>query len=108
MENKDIASLCFNGDEENLKQTINTQPAIVTTSIAALEALKSLTNIEPYVVAGHSLGEYSAMYSANVLDLEQTLIAIQKRAMLMNKIDTTKWKEYSLKESKSYGFHLIA
>ena len=81
---KNISSLCFEGPEDNLKQTVNTQPCIVTTSIAALEALKSELDIEPDYVAGHSLGEYCAMYTAGVMTLETTLKAIQKRADLMS------------------------
>ncbi|MBR1908530.1 ACP S-malonyltransferase [bacterium] len=81
---KDIKNICFEGDEETLKQTVNTQPAILTTSIAALEALKSLVDIKPSFVAGHSLGEYAAYYAAEVLDLEHALILIQKRADLMS------------------------
>ena len=81
---KCISKLCFEGPEESLKQTVNTQPCIVTTSIAALEVLKSELDIEPDYVAGHSLGEYCAMYAAGVMDLETTLKAIQKRADLMS------------------------
>ena len=80
---KSISTICFEGPEEDLKQTVNTQPSIVTTSIAALEALKSELNIIPDFVAGHSLGEYCAMYTAGVMSLETTLKAIQKRADLM-------------------------
>ena len=80
---KSISTICFEGPEEDLKQTVNTQPSIVTTSIAALEALKSELNITPDFVAGHSLGEYCAMYTAGVMSLETTLKAIQKRADLM-------------------------
>lgn len=85
---KSVSSLCFEGPEENLKQTVNTQPCIVTMSIAALEALKSQLNIEPSYVAGHSLGEYCAMYAAGVMSLETTFKAIQKRADLMNESAT--------------------
>ena len=81
---KSVSTLCFEGPEENLKQTVNTQPCIVTMSIAALEALKSQLNVEPSFVAGHSLGEYCAMYAAGVMSLETTFKAIQKRADLMN------------------------
>ena len=81
---KSVSTLCFEGPEENLKQTVNTQPCIVTMSIAALEALKSKLSIEPSFVAGHSLGEYCAMYAAGVMSLETTFKAIQKRADLMN------------------------
>ena len=80
---KSVSSLCFEGPEDALKQTVNTQPCIVTTSIAALEALKSELGIAPDYVAGHSLGEYCAMYTAGVMSLETTLKAIQKRADLM-------------------------
>lgn len=81
---KSISKICFEGPEEDLKQTVNTQPAIVTTSIAALEAFKSQFDIEPFCTAGHSLGEYCAMYTSGVMDLETTLKAIQKRADLMS------------------------
>ena len=80
---KSITTLCFEGPEESLKQTVNTQPCIVTMSIAAMEALKSELNISADFVAGHSLGEYCAMYAAGVMSLENTLKAIQKRADLM-------------------------
>lgn len=80
---KSISKICFEGPEEDLKLTINTQPAIVTTSIALLEALKSGVNISPDYTAGHSLGEYCAMYTAGVMDLETTMKLIQKRAELM-------------------------
>ncbi len=83
---KDIKTLCFEGPEENLKQTVNTQPCIVTMSIAALEAFKSQLNITPNFTAGHSLGEYCAMYASGVMDLETTLKAIQKRADLMGAV----------------------
>ena len=82
---KSITKLCFEGLEEDLKQTINTQPAIVTMSISALEALKE-AGIRADYTAGHSLGEYCAMYASGVMSLETTLKAIQKRAELMNSV----------------------
>jgi len=81
---KSISTICFEGPDEDLKQTINTQPAILTTSIAALEALKSKLNIEPAFVAGHSLGEYGALYESGVLTLESALKLIAKRAQAMS------------------------
>ena len=84
--NKSITKLCFEGPEEDLKQTVNTQPSIVAMSIAALEAFKSELNIMPVFTAGHSLGEYCAMYASGVMDLETTLKAIQKRADLMGQV----------------------
>lgn len=80
---KNITTLCFEGPDEALKQTVNTQPSIVTMSIAALETLKSECDVKPDFVAGHSLGEYCAMYAAGVLTLENALKLIQKRADLM-------------------------
>lgn len=80
---KSITTLCFEGPEEDLKQTVNTQPCIVTTSIAMMEALRSELNIVPDYTAGHSLGEYCAMFTAGVMSLETTLKLIQKRADLM-------------------------
>ncbi len=80
---KSVSAICFEGPEDALKQTVNTQPCIVTMSIAAMEALKSQVGIKPDYTAGHSLGEYCAMYAAGVMSLENTLKAIQKRADLM-------------------------
>lgn len=81
---KSISKVCFEGPDEDLKQTINTQPAILTTSIAALEALKSQLDIVPTYTAGHSLGEYAAYYASGVISLEDALKLIQKRADLMS------------------------
>lgn len=80
---KSITTLCFEGPEDALKQTVNTQPCIVTMSIAALESLKSELDVKPDYFAGHSLGEYCAMYASGVMSLDNTLKAIQKRADLM-------------------------
>ena len=81
---KSITKLCFEGPEDSLKQTVNTQPCIVTMSIAALEALKSECDVKSDFTAGHSLGEYCAMYASGVMTLETALKAIQKRADLMS------------------------
>ena len=80
---KSITTICFEGPDEDLKQTVNTQPSIVTMSVAAMESLKSEIDITADYHAGHSLGEYCAMYAAGVMDLETTLKLIQKRADLM-------------------------
>lgn len=80
---KNISKLCFEGPDEDLKQTVNTQPCIVTTSIALMEALRSELNIVPDYTAGHSLGEYCAMFTSGVMSLETTIKLIQKRADLM-------------------------
>ncbi len=83
--NKKVSKICFEGPDEVLKQTVNTQSCLLTVSIAALEALKEVSNgaIKPDYALGHSLGEYSALYTAGVMDLDTTLKAIQKRADLM-------------------------
>src|SRR5690242_16916921 len=62
-----LGRLCFEGPEEELKLTVNTQPALYVTSAAALAVLRG-EGIEPAVVAGHSLGEYTALYAAGVFD----------------------------------------
>lgn len=80
-----VSDMCFNGSEADLMQTINSQPCIVTVEIAAFEALKEKTGLKFQAAAGHSLGEYSALYAAGVLDLETVLKLIQKRAQLMHK-----------------------
>lgn len=115
---KSITKLCFEGPEDALKQTVNTQPSIVTMSIAALEALKSQLDITPDYVAGHSLGEYCAMFAAGVMDLETTLKAIQKRADLMSETKGGAMAailnapegslEEALKEASSVGYVDVA
>ena len=85
---RNISKLCFDGPEEELKLTINTQPAILVTSIAALEALKEKANITPDYVAGHSLGEYGAYYAAGVVDFSTAMKLIDKRATEMNNAAT--------------------
>ncbi len=88
---RSISKICFEGPEEDLKQTINTQPAILITSIAALEALREKANITPDCVAGHSLGEYGAYYAAGVVDFDTAMKLIDKRAREMNAAaETTK------------------
>lgn len=86
---KEISKICFNGPDEDLKATINAQSAIVATSIAALEAFRSQCDIKPTLTMGHSLGEYCAMYCANVMDLKTTMKAIQKRSELMDEATKT-------------------
>src|SRR5258708_33611422 len=62
-----LSKICFEGPEEGLKLTINTQPAIVTASIAALRVFREEIGIEPEIAAGHSLGEYSALVAAGAV-----------------------------------------
>lgn len=79
-----ISEICFNGTDEELKMTKNSQPAILTTSLACLEALKSEIDIVPVATAGHSLGEYGALYTAGVLEMGDAIAITGKRAELMN------------------------
>lgn len=87
---KKISSICFDGPDDELKKTINAQSAIVTTSIAALNAfLAKCPDIKPDFTLGHSLGEYCAMYCSSVMDLTTTIRAIQKRSELMDEATKT-------------------
>lgn len=77
-----ISEICFQGPEENLKKTSITQPAIFIVSAAILEILKK-NGIRPEFVAGHSLGEYSAVYAGAVLGFEEILPLVAFRGKLM-------------------------
>ena len=79
----DLASLCFNGPEEDLKLTANTQPAILTTSIAALRVLETEIGIAPNCAAGHSLGEYSALVCAGALNFADAVRIVRQRGTFM-------------------------
>jgi [acyl-carrier-protein] S-malonyltransferase len=78
-----LSRLCFEGPEEELRLTANTQPAILTTSIAALRALQSQLAIAPELAAGHSLGEYSALVAAGAIDFADAVRAVRERGRLM-------------------------
>jgi [acyl-carrier-protein] S-malonyltransferase len=78
----DLAKVCFEGPEELLVQTKYTQPAIFVQSIALWNLLSS-ENIKPEFVAGHSLGEYSALVAAEALSFEDGLEAVKNRSSLM-------------------------
>ncbi len=77
-----ISELCFNGPDEELQLTANTQPAILTASIAALRVL-SQQGMQPDFVAGHSLGEYSALVAAGSLTLTDAVKIVRRRGELM-------------------------
>jgi [acyl-carrier-protein] S-malonyltransferase len=78
-----LSRLCFEGPEDDLRLTANTQPAILTTSIAALRALQAEADIKAELAAGHSLGEYSALVSAGALDFSDAIRAVRERGRLM-------------------------
>ena len=77
-----ISKLCFEGPEEELRKTFNTQPAILTVSVAACRVLQE-HGVEPDIAAGHSLGEYSALVAAGVLDFADAVRLVNKRGQFM-------------------------
>lgn len=77
-----LRQLCFEGPEADLKQTENTQLAILVCSVATLRVLETF-GIVPHAVAGHSLGEYSALVAAGVLDFSDALRLVHARASYM-------------------------
>jgi [acyl-carrier-protein] S-malonyltransferase len=79
-----LSRLCFEGPEDELLQTINAQPAIVTVSFACLEASRNMSGLAPAFVAGHSLGEYTALAAAGVLDFATTVYLARERGRLMH------------------------
>jgi [acyl-carrier-protein] S-malonyltransferase len=78
-----LSDLCFNGPEEELKLTPNTQPAILTTSIASLRVLSSETGIDPVILAGHSLGEYSSLTAAQAIGFSDAVRTVRLRGTFM-------------------------
>src|SRR5579875_959202 len=78
-----LSRLCFEGPEDDLRLTANTQPATLATSIAALRAFESECPIRPVLAAGHSLGEYSALVAAGALSLADAVRAVRERGRLM-------------------------
>jgi [acyl-carrier-protein] S-malonyltransferase len=78
-----ISDLCFTGSAEDLQLTENTQPAILTISVAALRVLQQQGAPEPLLVAGHSLGEYSALVAAGSLSLSDAVRTVRLRGRYM-------------------------
>ena len=78
-----LSELCYAGPEADLKLTEHTQPAILTASIAALRVLESETALRPNFVAGHSLGEYSALVCVGALTFRDAVRVVRERGRLM-------------------------
>lgn len=78
-----ISSLCFQGPEEALKLTENTQPAVLTTSIAVLKVLQAEKGVVPRLAAGHSLGEYSALVVSGALAFADAVQIVRLRGRFM-------------------------
>lgn len=79
----DIAGLCFEGDPGELSLTANAQPAILTASTAALRVLESESGTRPDFVAGHSLGEYSALVASGSMAFKDAVFVVRKRGEFM-------------------------
>jgi [acyl-carrier-protein] S-malonyltransferase len=92
-----LSDLCFHGPEETLRETINTQPAIVTVSLALLAALQEALSSQPSssleswtqpltpgFTAGHSVGEYAALVASGVLSLKDAVVLVRERGRLMH------------------------
>jgi [acyl-carrier-protein] S-malonyltransferase len=77
-----LSALCFDGADEELRQTANQQPALLTVSVAALRVLEE-QGIHPGVVAGHSLGEYAALVAAGSLRFDDAVRLVRKRGQYM-------------------------
>ena len=78
-----LKQLCFYGPEAELQLTENTQPAILAVSVAALRVLQAETGVQPSYVAGHSLGEYSALVCVGALSFSDALKIVRERGRLM-------------------------
>jgi [acyl-carrier-protein] S-malonyltransferase len=78
-----VSTLCFNGPEDALKLTENTQPAILTTSVGALRVLEAEKGITPQFNAGHSLGEYSALVASGALSFPEAVKTVRLRGKFM-------------------------
>ncbi|HVH65900.1 MAG TPA: ACP S-malonyltransferase [Candidatus Acidoferrum sp.] len=83
-----LSKLCFEGPEQELNDTINAQPAILTVSVACLNALRERWHargqvVSPRYVAGHSLGEFTALVAAEVIDFDAALALVRERGRLM-------------------------
>jgi [acyl-carrier-protein] S-malonyltransferase len=80
---RSLSKLCFDGPEEELKRTINTQPTILAVSLAAWKCYEAAGGPAPDYVAGHSLGEFTALVAAGALPLDGAVKLVDKRSRLM-------------------------
>ena len=78
-----LSDLCFDGEQSELSLTTNAQPALLTTSIACLRVLEKETGLKPDFVAGHSLGEYTALVANGVFGLGDAVHTVRKRGEFM-------------------------
>jgi [acyl-carrier-protein] S-malonyltransferase len=80
-----LSTLCFYGPEDALRQTVNAQPALYVTSVAALQVLREAGVPTPEAVAGHSVGEYAALHAAGAFDYAAGLTLVEHRAREMHR-----------------------
>lgn len=78
-----LTDLCFAGPEEELRKTYNTQPSLLLVSYAIWTVLRKETGLEPFMLAGHSLGEYSALLAGGSFGLEEAVRLVRTRGLLM-------------------------
>src|SRR3989441_9267840 len=88
-----LSRMCFEGPEHDLNDTINAQPAILTVSVACLTAMRERWHtmgqvVAPRYVAGHSLGEFTALVAADVIDFDTALVLVRERGRLMKENGT--------------------
>ena len=88
-----LTRMCFEGPEQDLNDTINAQPAILTVSVACLNAMRERWHslgqvVAPRYVAGHSLGEFTALVAADVIDFDTALVLVRERGRLMKENGT--------------------
>lgn len=79
----DLAGVCFNGPSEEIDKTQNTQPALLAASIAALRVLDEKTGVKPSYLAGHSLGEFTALVAAGAIDFREAVRLVHMRGHFM-------------------------
>jgi [acyl-carrier-protein] S-malonyltransferase len=86
-----LSQLCFEGPEQELRETIHAQPAMLTVSVAYLKAILELNgSLKPDFVAGHSIGEYTALVAANVLSFVDAICLVRERGRLMQEAGKSK------------------
>ncbi|KXZ15119.1 malonyl-CoA transacylase [Bacillus nakamurai] len=83
----DVKKLCFDGDMNELTKTMNAQPAILTVSVIAFQVYMQEIGVKPHFLAGHSLGEYSALVCAGALSFQDAVKLVRRRGILMQNAD---------------------
>ncbi|MBY8914306.1 ACP S-malonyltransferase [Bacillus sp. YC2] len=83
----DVKKLCFDGDMNELTKTMNAQPAILTVSVIAFQVYMQEIGVKPRFLAGHSLGEYSALVCAGALSFQEAVKLVRQRGVLMQNAD---------------------